>query len=368
MIELEGEPVNLSLTTFVDDIGEIVILDSVADAHAKCEYNTKSLKKCLAEAGCALEPTKEVVVARWFGRGGQNQIKEYTNENVITSGSKKDVARYLGAWPQDNNSVTYDIKKHIQAMLTGFYTFYGIWGSTRVPEKLQKLFFTAIVTSAGLSGLEPFALPSTQVKKLESVHISVLRRMCGKEGWGKTKHDTTHRAVSNEHISRKANVRTFESILRKRRRQWFRQILRQPEYRVQYLASLFGKFPWEPNPELEDGKPHKNAIYPFIQLYKDLSIAYPGPEWFQGFRRNWMELIVKDEGVYDNVLSYKEEDEVQNTRHPDSIAVQSEEGFVEDVVGYEKHQCPTCSRKLMSWQARFNIDVQLIFTKQLRGN
>lgn len=207
----------MTLTTFLDDIEEIVISNSVAEAHAKREHNTESLKKCLAEAGCALEPTKEVVVARWFGRGGQNQMKENMKENIVTSGSKKDVARYLGAWPQDNNSVTYDIKKHIQAMLTGFYVFYGVWGSTEVPEKLKKLFFTAIVTSAVLSGLEPFALPSTQVKKLESVHVSLLRRMYGKEGWGKTTHDTIHRAVSNEYIRRNAKVHTFESILGKRR-------------------------------------------------------------------------------------------------------------------------------------------------------
>ena len=95
------------------------------------------LKNCLALSGCSLEPTKEVAVARWFGRGGQAQMKEYMQENIVTTGNKKYVARYLGAWPQDNNSLTYDVKKHVQAMLTGLYASHGVWGSTKIPEKLN---------------------------------------------------------------------------------------------------------------------------------------------------------------------------------------------------------------------------------------
>ena len=76
----------------------MVIADSVQEAHEKCEHNTERLKHGLAAAGCALESTKKVVVvARWFGGGGQNQMKEYMKEGTITDGSKKDVARYPGS-------------------------------------------------------------------------------------------------------------------------------------------------------------------------------------------------------------------------------------------------------------------------------
>ena len=81
-----------------------------------------------------------------------------------------------------------------------------------------------------------------------------------------------------------------------------------------------------------------------------------------------MEQIVEDEGDYDNVLSYKEEGGAQDFRHPDSTTVQSEEGFVEDVVEYENISAPLVLVSLCHGKPLFNIDVQLIFTKQLRDN
>ena len=54
-----------------------------------------------------------------------------------------------------NGGIGTDIAKHRMAMKTGFYAFQNFWKSKAVPFAIKKLIFTAVVISAGLSGLEP---------------------------------------------------------------------------------------------------------------------------------------------------------------------------------------------------------------------
>ena len=49
----------MSITSFVDDIGEFLVADTVLQAHEKSVSNTDKLVKHLAKVGCALEPTKK---------------------------------------------------------------------------------------------------------------------------------------------------------------------------------------------------------------------------------------------------------------------------------------------------------------------
>ena len=64
--------------------------------------------------------------------GAHNKVRKYLTPGTITNGQKAEVARYLGAWPQTNNLHETDILKHVSAMRTGFYAFYGIWSSNRI--------------------------------------------------------------------------------------------------------------------------------------------------------------------------------------------------------------------------------------------
>ncbi len=60
------------------------------------------------------------------------------------------------------------------------------------------LSFTAVILSAGLSGLEPFVLLPTEYKRLESARMYLLRRVFGQKGWGATKKSRAHRGVTDE--------------------------------------------------------------------------------------------------------------------------------------------------------------------------
>ena len=123
----------MSITSFVDDIGEFLVADTVPEAHEKSVSNTDKLVKHLAKVGCALEPTKEVVVARWMGNKAHNKVREYMKPDVVSSGAKEKTARYLGAWPQDNNKLNTEIQKRCAAMLTGCYAFVCVGGNNKLP-------------------------------------------------------------------------------------------------------------------------------------------------------------------------------------------------------------------------------------------
>ena len=79
------------------------------------------------EVGCALEPSKEVVIPRMMGSGAHAQTAISMQEGQITQGKKQRCARYLGAWPEANGGCQSDITKHIAAMRTGYFAFYRVW-------------------------------------------------------------------------------------------------------------------------------------------------------------------------------------------------------------------------------------------------
>ena len=275
-------------------------------------------------------------------------------KDVITGGEKANTARYLGAWPQSNNKMTTDITKHIQAMRTGYFAFYGIWSSKRIPFPLKKLFFTALVTSAAISGLEPFALTSQDLERLETAHVLLIRRLFGREGWGSSKSDKQHRSISNDAIRKGAQMPTLDSLIRQRRLTWIQSMLKKPYHHEQYFASMFGSFVWEKQKDLTEegvtGIPTKEANPALKQLYNDLREAIPE---FIGFRPadnpNWQNMVLAEENRFAHVLTYKDKPGSGYKPHPDvSLPPVAEEGFVIDTVGFEDFPCPTCGKKFLT--------------------
>ena len=352
-IIFQDQPVDLSITTFVDDIGETIIADEVDEANRKAQWNTSLLNMYLHEVGCALEPSKEVVVARWMGIGAHEKVQQYLQPGVITDGQKATVARYLGAWPQHNNRMKTEVNRHIAAMRTGFYAFHGVWGSKSIKFCLKRLFFIALVTSAGIAGLEPLTLTAQDQQRLETAHVLLMRRLLGRGGWGATKTDKNTNSVPNEKVRRKSGIQTLASILRQRRLNWIRSMLTDPEHHLQYWASLFGHFEWEKHTDLdEQGVPTDKAIPALAQLYQDLKIAFPD---FQGFKEetpNWQNMVLEHEDKFEHVLTYA--DPIKNNApnpHPDPNRPPNDpEGFTIDTVGFDRFECPECGQQILEQQ------------------
>ena len=137
-IRYQERDVDMSITTFVDDIGEFMIAQDADSLHFESTRNTQILMDELQEVGAKLEPSKETVIPRMMGRCAHKETQAIQAPGRLTDGQKKSCARYLGAWPQMNGGINVDIAKHRTAMKTGFYAFQGLWGSSKVAFAIKK--------------------------------------------------------------------------------------------------------------------------------------------------------------------------------------------------------------------------------------
>ena len=72
-IQYDEQFIDMSITSFVDDIGEFTMAANVEELHQKSVHNTMALEHALDKVGCALEPSKEVVIPRMMGSGAHAQ-------------------------------------------------------------------------------------------------------------------------------------------------------------------------------------------------------------------------------------------------------------------------------------------------------
>ena len=130
----------------------------------------------------------------------------------------------------------------IGAMRTGFYAFHGLWSSSRVPFRIKRIVLKAVVSSAGLAGLEPYVLTQTDMDRLEVARDLLMRRIFGRDGCGAVAGSCEHKSVPSHSLRKKGDLPTMESTLRQRRLLWFQKVVAHPGHHVMYLTSLFGHF------------------------------------------------------------------------------------------------------------------------------
>ena len=91
-------------------------------------------------------------------------------------------------------------------MRTGFYGFHGLWSSSRVPFRIKRIVFKAVVSSAGLAGLEPYVLTQTDMDRLEVARDLLMRRIFGRDGWGAVAGSCEHNSVTSHSLRKKADL------------------------------------------------------------------------------------------------------------------------------------------------------------------
>ena len=157
LLEYGNDVIDAAMTTYADDIAELMVADSAEELDDKAVTRTALLEAELGGVGCQLEPSKEEVVMRWMGPGAHANRKTAMIPNKVTPGKKLGVARYLGGWVPNNGNKNTEIDKRISAMRVGFWAYAGVWRCQQVSLRAKRLFFKAMVQGAGLSGLEPSA-------------------------------------------------------------------------------------------------------------------------------------------------------------------------------------------------------------------
>ncbi|CAE7225001.1 unnamed protein product, partial [Symbiodinium microadriaticum] len=277
LLEYGNDVIDAAMTTYADDIAELMVADSAEELLDKAVTRAALLEAELGGVGCQLEPSKEEVIMRWTVAGAHANRKTAMMPNKVTPGKKIGVARYLGGWVHNNGNKNTEIDKRISAMRMGFWAYAGVWRCQNVSLRAKRLFFKAMVQGAGLSGLEPYLLPKTALLRLERARDHLARRALGRAGWGAVHGDPHHESVPNSLIRARMRVHTIASTLRQRRLRWLQHMVRHPNHHKLYFASMFGRFGWEVcRRELDDcGKPVQHAVPALRQMYEDLAAAVP---------------------------------------------------------------------------------------------
>ena len=96
LLEYGNDVIDAAMTTYADDIAELMVADSAEELDDKAVTRTALLEAELGGVGCQLEPSKEEVVMRWMGPGAHANRKTAMIPNKVTPGKKLRVARYLG--------------------------------------------------------------------------------------------------------------------------------------------------------------------------------------------------------------------------------------------------------------------------------
>ena len=111
------------------------------------------------------------------------------------------------------------------------------------------MLFIMKVQSAAFSGLESYVLNNIDYKALDSKMLGMLRSMmCGKAcSW-----ELHPKRMTDREVWRFWRLSPSNIELRVRRLPWVREVVRRPATHQQYLVAVFGHFPFEEGPTVEE--------------------------------------------------------------------------------------------------------------------
>ena len=241
-MKLEGQNVDVSLLTFVDDLIDILIESTPGSMKMHDTASDKRLTQELRKVGCELEPSKEESLLRWMGSNARKSLAKCRTRNLLGPGRFPQAVRHLGCWLEVGGGASTMIRQRIIAMRTSLYRYGGLWKSRHVSTRIKRMIFQAVINGAAISGCEPYVFSTAQWKQLESERMGLLRRAFAGEAYNYT---DKLRTLSDTTLRRKLRFPTLESITRKRRLRWYQSMLTRPGHHSIYLATLFRSFDWE---------------------------------------------------------------------------------------------------------------------------
>ena len=243
VMKLEGQNVDVSLLTFVDDLMDILIESTPGSMKMRDTANDKRLTQETQQSWMQTGAKQRREPSQVDGTKRQKKYCQMSHKDFGGPGRFPQAVRQLGCWLEVGGGASTMIRQRIIAMRTSFDRYVGLWRSRHVSTRIKRMIFQAVINGAAISGCEPYVFSTGQWKQLESERMSLLRRaFVAGEAYNytdklRTPSDTTHR--------HKLRFPTLESITRKRRLRWYQSMLTRPGHHSIYLAALFGSFDWE---------------------------------------------------------------------------------------------------------------------------
>ena len=234
-----GASVDVSVTSYADDVKEINMTTSASDAAQTIARSGVLLDQAIAHSTLGQNTSKAEHIASFMGNRQNANTKEVTQlfeEHGL--GTVLSSARYLGAWPTFNGSTKIVIEKRVRSAKESYYGMGTRAWRGHISLKTRKLAFKNLVLNTLLSGLEAEVLRKCDYETLEKTLMALARRAIGRAGT--YEHASGNRQRPSQWVRKYLAVSSCLVTLRTRRLGWLRDMLLHPGENVQVRAALGG--------------------------------------------------------------------------------------------------------------------------------
>ena len=115
-----------------------------------------------------------------------------------------------------------------------FHSMGKFWKKPGILFKVKKMIYRGLVENTLLSGLESEVLTHNEYEKLEKWNVLHMRKVLGSDNSEEV--NGVRRQKSNSEIRKLFGTHTLISIMRKRRLDWLRNIVRYPDENKQLMS------------------------------------------------------------------------------------------------------------------------------------
>ena len=112
VMKLEGQKIDVSLLTFVDDLMDILIEGTPGAMKLRDATKDRKLTQELEKVGCELEPSKEESLLKWMGPNARKNLAKCRSRGLLGPGRFPQAVRLLGCWLEVGGSGHNDQTKN----------------------------------------------------------------------------------------------------------------------------------------------------------------------------------------------------------------------------------------------------------------
>ena len=229
--------VDVSRIFIVDDHAEII---TPIKSHKEIAPALLNIYEAQTELNIVTNATKSALLLDLPGRGARKRLKAAgTHVHVPGKGDVPvvDCHKYLGTLQTNHGTTSAEVTKRIEAASRAMSRLKTIWRLSHAELDKKLGWYSSLVQSILLYGLETAVLQEGELTRLECTNTRFLRRVA------KSPVHLTHE--TNESFRDKIGASSVATILSLRRLRLIQKALQFPEDNLIVLASMFGTFAFE---------------------------------------------------------------------------------------------------------------------------
>ena len=254
-----NQVVDTAHTKYADDIVK-TILGPLPDYHRhghrahqealeglvrRAESSSLLLTQTLARKGYAQNASKLIGVIGLNGPGAHRHLRELQRQRYF-SYDISDNTKSLGSIINSKGTFQHELRARLDAIAKARFILGKRITQKRMPWKLKRTLLIGQVLNVALSGVEAYALHSSDYDTLQTAVTQIFRRAMGKRAVQLFFNHSTgqyevEKQVSNETVLRYWNIPTILTELIIRRIRMYQSLAENPKDSVLPMAAAFGK-------------------------------------------------------------------------------------------------------------------------------